>query len=154
MSPDPKVLVQNAANLMQKAVEAAFEDGKRAGIELGVKQERERVQRVLYPENPDQKAQPSERPKVAPHVPVRGVTAVANFTEMAKRMLASDREHSFSISEAVAYFQRTYSARATPDQMRAILKVLARRDEARRTGRGEYSAGPKLTVQRTLLGAA
>lgn len=149
MTPEAKKHLDTATHAMQAAVEAAFEAGKRTGIEIGVEQERVRVKKALFSEEAETPVE--ERPDQAT---VQRAVAAGSLINMARLMLAKDRKRSFSILDAVEYFAEHYHAPVDADQMRSLLKVLTRQNEAHRLERGIYIAGPSLEAPTTLLGAA
>jgi hypothetical protein len=149
MSQSAKEHLETATRASQAAVNAAFEEGKKVGIELGVQQERDRVKKALFSDSPetpaDQKPQPSK---------LESAVAAGSLMAMARLMFAKDRKRSFSVSDVIEYFSEHYRAPIDASQARTLLKVLARFNEAQRLDRGVYSAGPKLVVPTTIIGGA
>jgi hypothetical protein len=153
MSPEAKKLLKTATDAQEAAVDAAYEAGKRTGIEIGVEQERERFRKMLFP---DEDAPPEVPENSQENVSglSKAAMAAGSLTNMARLMLAKDRSKSFSVTDVIDYFARHYRLTVTADQVRPILKVLSKNDEAERLDRGVYRAGPRLQVPTSLIGAA
>jgi type IV secretory pathway VirJ component len=152
MSPEAKEQLKSATNAMEAAVDAAYQAGKRDGIEIGVEQERERLKKALFS---DEKTalQPEPHPEENANL-TRAVMAAGSLMNMARLMLAKDRDRSFSVTDVIDYYSKQYRATVTAEQVRAILKVLTRSGEAERLERGVYTAGSRLQVQTSLIGGA
>jgi hypothetical protein len=137
MSPEAKSQLKLATDAMETAVDAAYEAGKRAGIEIGVEQERGRLKKALFSDENGAVVVP---PKPA-IVPTPAMMAAGSLMQRARMMLAEDRKRSFSIINVIDYFNSHYRMQVTADQVR-------------RVRRGVYAAGHDLKVQGTLLGGA
>lgn len=153
MTPKAKEHLTVATRAMEAAIDAAYEIGKRKGIELGVEQERERLKKALFSDDEVASIVAAADAKSMPD-PQKAAMVAGSLMNMARLMLAKDRKRTFSVATVIEYFDANYRAKVSADQVRTMLKILARQDEAIRVERGIYSAGPKLEVQTSLLSGA
>src|SRR5690242_20476516 len=146
MTPAAKEHLTAATRAMEAAIDAAYEAGKRAGIDIGTEQERERVRKALFVDA-DIAAVAREPAPKGTATPTPLAFAAGTLTNMARMMLAKDRKRTFSVDSVIKYFDEQYRTKVSADQVRALLKVMTRNEEAQRVERGVYTAGPRLEVQ-------
>lgn len=159
-NPDLGALAREAGGVFSDYVRRAFELGVAAGTQRGIAQERERVAQAFQSLGiPVQvgKPAPTQPPAAAEHLSARPQPrggATPEYGGIIQHVREALRTADL-LNDSVTPQEVLERCRLRPggtaidiSQVRTALKVLARRGEASRLSRGNYTASPKLLAPR------